>query len=824
LSLFLLVEAVSLRSIILLKPGTIPGHNWDWTFPNLDVLFNRLTTAFSYYTWSGWNLGGALNLTISHLVPNTAVTLLNHVLGSQRTVQFVLFVLPVVAFLSLRALLRELRGGETPAEYFSSTLFALSPFFMSDVIGGSWYMWISYSFAPAFVLYLLRFCESGRLISLCCFLAASFFVVSSLQHFVLIEIIFALFLLFRISTRRYAGRNGIVAARYCSGHLSLAILNVYWLLPFASSFLSFAHNVMLNPKMTGGYESVRNSTQSLWNIASLTGYLDRNMYFHTLPDFMVPLFVFVVFAIWFVVLFRFAWDRALDQEAFCWLGILLLFVFLIKGGNLPFSGATMWVYSHFKLMSLFRSPQHLMFVASFIIPIIFAYALDFPFLRSFGVGADSLFIVAGLVWICGWWYWGDLGHRILLQKGRDHVDFYSLSPGLRGFYQRNENSRLDHRVLFLPAASSPNIHGTEYQGVAQGLQAEYMYLKNPTLSSEQDPNAAELESAFGKMDAAHSVGSLPLFSVRDVVLRSDVSPKFTESAAYWDDRAVRRFLDGSSSLKLFLDAEYTRGYRVVPSSFLPHFYTPTQVVVSGRRSDVFKEISSSPDAPLRIACVENWDGAVELSPGNNIHLEFRKISPVRYRLRVHGAGGVFPLVFNEHFNGDWKVYPGNLRNPRRSVSASGERLRDYRVLDGNEEDQADAGLVTEFMKKGWVSAFGNSHGGRGMDFVSKDFQDTIQNDNLLSGPFWETWFKLPVSNEESHRIANGYSNYWTIDAERVFERCPNACVKNDDGAYDLELVVEYWPQRLLVLGLLISGTFLLILLFAGLWPCLLRGK
>jgi hypothetical protein len=35
------------------------------------------------------------------------------------------------------------------------------------------------------------------------------------------------------------------------------------------------------------------------------------------------------------------------------------------------------------------------------------------------------------------------------------------------------------------------------------------------------------------------------------------------------------------------------------------------------------------------------------------------------------------------------------------------------------------------------------------------------------------------------------------------------CVKNADGSYDFEIIVEFWPQRLFYIGLIISGTTLL---------------
>ena len=54
---------------------------------------------------------------------------------------------------------------------------------------------------------------------------------------------------------------------------------------------------------------------------------------------------------------------------------------------------------------------------------------------------------------------------------------------------------------------------------------------------------------------------------------------------------------------------------------------------------------------------------------------------------------------------------------------------------------------------------------------------------------WATWGKKPLLGTK-HYLVNGYANAWNID-------------KNGD----YNLVVEYWPQRILSLGYLISGLF-----------------
>lgn len=70
----------------------------------------------------------------------------------------------------------------------------------------------------------------------------------------------------------------------------------------------------------------------------------------------------------------------------------------------------------------------------------------------------------------------------------------------------------------------------------------------------------------------------------------------------------------------------------------------------------------------------------------------------------------------------------------------------------------------------------------------------LANHHFFSNHFYETWFKDPIVGEENHFMVNGYANSWIVDTEEIC-KSDNYCVKNSDGTYNFELVVEYWPQR-----------------------------
>jgi len=193
--------------------------------------------------------------------------------------------------------------------------------------------------------------------------------------------------------------------------------------------------------------------------------------------------------------------------------------------------------------------------------------------------------------------------------------------------------------------------------------------------------------------------------------------------------------------------------------------------------------------PLELKLYRDFQASETIQPPA---IEFNKVNPIKYIVRVHQARANFPIVFSESFNKWWKVY---LVNKFEGYKAESK----YNIIEGNEADQASKEELLFYVDKGWLSALGDG-------FISKNLQGTIQNDNLAKGHFWDSWLKKPLS-EENHLLVNGYANSWLINLNDI--KKSGKYIQNSDGSIDFELVVEFWPQRLFCLGLLISGITLL---------------
>jgi len=138
-------------------------------------------------------------------------------------------------------------------------------------------------------------------------------------------------------------------------------------------------------------------------------------------------------------------------------------------------------------------------------------------------------------------------------------------------------------------------------------------------------------------------------------------------------------------------------------------------------------------------------------------IEFEKINPTRYVVNVERAKEAFTLVFSESFHEGWKAY----------VRKSGVRSQES---------------------------------------GEKTIPDKQLTDNEPWSALWSEWKDRGNRIEiENHFMVNGYANGWIVPVGQFRVSSSEFRVKD---AQDFEVVLEYKPQRLFEIGLLVSGTTL----------------
>lgn len=174
-------------------------------------------------------------------------------------------------------------------------------------------------------------------------------------------------------------------------------------------------------------------------------------------------------------------------------------------------------------------------------------------------------------------------------------------------------------------------------------------------------------------------------------------------------------------------------------------------------------------------------------------VEYKRISIEKYRLRIKNLSSSRLVTLLENYDPNWKAYVVKSGKEEKIDLANAQQNKDY-IGNLGATDQE----VKFLAKQGWLSALGD-------EFISKFTYDTIQNDNIPSGYIWDTWFKESLP-EENHIFVNGYVNSWWIDLETLEKE--GKIKKNEDGTYNFEMVLEFWPQRMFWLGFSITIGFI----------------
>ena len=179
-------------------------------------------------------------------------------------------------------------------------------------------------------------------------------------------------------------------------------------------------------------------------------------------------------------------------------------------------------------------------------------------------------------------------------------------------------------------------------------------------------------------------------------------------------------------------------------------------------------------------------------------LEFKEINPTKYIVIAHNVQSNFPVVFNQMYSKSWNLYIKKFNKK----SLSQKNMDNYQCREETFKDCMNNKALLFDIKIGDISYTGNK-------FISKDFNGTIQNDNLPSGHILQTIFQRPYPHKY-HFIANGYANSWWINLNDIKKLGPQYYKVNKNGTYDFEFIIDFWPQRLFYIGLIISGTTVVV--------------
>lgn len=153
-------------------------------------------------------------------------------------------------------------------------------------------------------------------------------------------------------------------------------------------------------------------------------------------------------------------------------------------------------------------------------------------------------------------------------------------------------------------------------------------------------------------------------------------------------------------------------------------------------------------------------------------IEFIKINPTKYKIKVSNVKDDYNLIFNESFHTGWKLY-------LNSEKSKNQKNIMYQIGEF-------ASTITNIFIKN--TQFDNIER---TTYFNNEISTIPYNNIFLEPDTFETWGQQTLAND-SHNIVNGYANSWYITAKDTY------------GISNYELILEYKPQQYFYIGLLIS--------------------
>lgn len=188
------------------------------------------------------------------------------------------------------------------------------------------------------------------------------------------------------------------------------------------------------------------------------------------------------------------------------------------------------------------------------------------------------------------------------------------------------------------------------------------------------------------------------------------------------------------------------------------FYTPLKNEIPGEKIFTSEYID-----------LYKIEGTLPIIEADNA--SFYKINPTKYKVQLYNLAKDSQFDFLNKKNIGWNLY----LNPIKSNSK-------------------DCNVIQEYNNEG------------------KNIKECEHTQQFFEGEELSYLWKRPVF-EDSHKLVYDYANQWTIDTEYIKANFYKSYYKeNSDGSIDIELTLYFKPQSYFYLGIIISGTTLILCL------------
>jgi hypothetical protein len=789
------------------------------------LFFSAILSLFPlFYTWGKLNIGGDVLIPLNasglekYLYHWTAIGdgkyyVLNYYpyyliykafeffnLSIYQISSVLFFILSVIAGIGIYKICTIFHESKNPFVYFTPIAFYL----FSPALLNAWHYNFIYSFLPLFIYFIFKSVKNNKIniVDVIWVSAILFFCSMDLPNPKYIFylhlnalLIFLGALAFRLIDVSFFKINRKELTICILMNSYILIPNAYFVTQYSAE--NYGVNVKAEYKNTGPMPDYRTATiDTMLKLHNANVFLNNNdaskYKKNVIASFFSYFFISIIMLVPLISKNKLAYEKKYLSILF---GLLLVYIFLSVGPNPPFGFIYEYLVSTFPLLAFLRTTAGAVFFLSLFYAILLYVFIEKLTQHKIKITLLILFVlsIVSYPFLNGDYYKNFNGNHYAdtNQRGFKVPDAYfrvkdtldSLKLVAKIYYPNSDLTYLNTKWGFF----GPVIYNFIYKNSNIGFNNVN---KDPTI---------------------HNVGFI-----------------YQDNSLFGQDG--KAFIKSSQ----IINESFITISRTDREDFLPLFFGPTKLLSSREADKAWEKCESSRCIPLRSVVLDSETlaiNAASLNLMNNTHLEFRRINATKYRVRIHGVGNSFLLAFSENYNSGWKIYSSKMWN----VGEINASLINYKIFDGNKEDQASVYELKDYLQQGYITTLGDGEAKIfehkkwenyrevpsyneefRTEFISKNFQGTIQNDNLPSGPFYETWLKKSLP-EKNHLMVNRYANGWLIDVAHLCANQSQACLRNNDGSFETEIVVEFWPQQIYIIAIAISGLTLFFSFAGWLW-------
>jgi len=569
---------------------------------------------------------------------------------------------------------------------------------------------------------------------------------------------------------------------------------------FLSLIVDLQHQFLISDSTASGHftdlEIAKLNSVSMNDAFRMTGFWplfigEQSDPYYTFRDILkTSPYIFISYAIPLMAILALFNIKNHVKPSILLLGVLFVFSLQLNVGfkaDSIFKWVNDIIFSQEMLTRSFRA-IHIKLGTGLVLPVAFlsGYWLD-KFIRSrldFGTKAT---ISGGLALLFAVFMATPFYNGTIIKPAGNYLPSYNVKfpDEYMALRSQDRERPLEGRYLSLPLPSNYN-YGLKWKdgGYRGGDLLRPLLSKPLFFVNFNSPINRQLEEAINTEDPA-LLPLLGLYNFRYILSHKDI----VDSNIAGHYRTA--FSIDDKRLEPWIDNPYFNIDVVSDDYFMPKWYTANIIWQSSKNNTpnmmyLLKKLNSND----RLAVISNDTPLPETSSQNLPITEFRKISPVSYRLKLHNAVGFVPLVFNEGCHPGWKLYP-DTNAPLQGNSPLG-------VLSADTPDQATPKELAYYQKQGWITGFPPAESSP--KFISSLKKGTIQNDNLPSVDVKKVLGGSPLPRDlATHACGNAGINTWIIDINKLCSSPSGICKKNGIG-YDLELIAAFEPQKLFYLG------------------------